>query len=252
MITTLALTMLAFVTFVYIVSLIIKDASIMDVAWGLGFILVAAQSLYLSFQLNLPVTWMKLVLLGLICFWGLRLTFHIWTRHHGEDKRYTEWRVAWGSTFALRSYVQIFLLQGSLILLISMPVWLAMQSTFKTNMWVFLTGCFVWLAGFLFEMIADAQLATHLRTSRGKIMQTGLWRYSRHPNYFGEALLWWGVFLIGLSFSVTAYSLFAPVTITFLLLFVSGVPLLEKRFAGNPEWEHYKRHTSVFVPWFRK
>ncbi len=254
---TLILTTLLFVTVLYFAALYLRDASIMDMFWGVGFILIAAQSLYIAYYNNLDMSIPKLVVTALVVVWGVRLSWHIFSRHTGEDARYVSWRNEWGSSYWWRSYVQIFLLQGGLMLLIMLPIMLLDFSTivgFSMRMlWI---GASVWFVGFLFESIADLQLSyfkSHAM-NKGKLLTSGLWRLSRHPNYFGEAVQWWGIFIIALSASSVAwlYLVIGPVVITLLLRFVSGVPLTEKRMKRNPQFYTYASQTNAFIPWFPK
>jgi len=256
---TLILTMLLFVTVIYFAALYLRDASIMDIFWGVGFILIAVQSLYIAFYNNLDVSLPKLIATGLVVIWGARLSLHIFARHNGEDPRYAQWRHDWGSTYVWRSYIQIFLLQGALALIITLPVTLLNFSTVISSavsmnwLWV---GCAIWAAGFLFESVADLQLSYFKShpANKGKLLTMGLWQYSRHPNYFGEAVQWWGVFVVALSvMSVSWYLLIiGPVVITYFIRFVSGVPLLENRMKRNSQFAHYAAKTNAFIPWFSK
>jgi len=247
-----ALIILAYMSLIYLLSLIKKNASIVDIAWGAGFILVI-----LTFYSRLLVNHesaggRKFLTAIMITIWGLRLSWHIYKRNKGkpEDYRYAAWRQKWGRNFALRSYFQIFLLQGFFMFLIILPGLLIMTS--QKPGWSFYDslGLLVWLIGFLFEAKADDQLKKFKQNpeNKGKIMRGGLWRYSRHPNYFGESLMWWGIFIIALNAPSGWLGIISPLTITFLLVKVSGVPLLEKKYQGNPEFEAYKKVTSAFFP----
>ena len=190
--------------------------------------------------------------------WALRLSVRIFLRNHGkpEDFRYRAWREAWGKTFLWRSYLQVYLLQGLVIYLVSLP--LTLTNTLGTEGTLGTISAFalvLWGIGFFFEAVGDYQLArfTGDPENKGKIMDRGLWRYTRHPNYFGESLMWWALALFAATLlwpsPVLTLAVFvSPVLITFLLLKVSGVPMLEARFAGNPAWEAYKARTSVFIP----
>jgi steroid 5-alpha reductase family enzyme len=239
----------------FVVALVKKDNSVADIAWGLGFVLVAGSTLvWRGDWAARPVLATCLVLV-----WGLRLAAYIVMRNRkrGEDFRYAEWRAKWGRRFLLRSYLQVFLLQGLFLLLISSAVILINTSVSVSPRplgLLDLAGTAVWIVGFLFEAVADAQLARFKRDpgNRGKIMDRGLWGYSRHPNYFGESLMWWGIFLLALSLPYGWTAVASPVLITFLLVRVSGIPMLEKKYAGNAEFQAYARRTSAFVPWFPK
>jgi steroid 5-alpha reductase family enzyme len=237
----------------FVAALIRKDNSIADVAWGLGFVLVAAFTFLRRGSLARPA-----LVTALVAVWGLRLTAHILLRNRkrGEDPRYAAWRRKWGRSFVWRSYLQVFLLQGLFLLIISAPVILANtdQNYPYTRYGFILAGFLVWCVGFFFEAVGDAQLARFKRDpgNRGKIMDRGLWKYTRHPNYFGESLMWWGIFLMVLEVPYGWTAVVSPLLITFLLVKVSGIPLLEKRYAGNPEFQAYARRTNAFVPGFPK
>ncbi len=239
----------------FVVALIKKDNSVADIAWGLGFVLIAAVTLFRRGDWAArPVLATAVVLI-----WGLRLAAHILHRNRkrGEDYRYGEWRRKWGRSFVWRSYIQVFLLQGLFLFLISSSVILINRSTDAGLMPLGpleAAGTAVWVVGFLFETVGDAQLARFKKDqeNRGKIMARGLWRYSRHPNYFGESLMWWGIYILALSVPGGWMTIVSPILITFLLVRVSGIPLLEKKYAGNAEFQAYARRTNAFVPWFPK
>jgi steroid 5-alpha reductase family enzyme len=237
-----------YMSLLFVIALIRKRNDIADVGWGLGFILVDLVSLWLSGV----VTPRKTLLLVLVVLWGLRLAVHIGMRNRGkkEDYRYKQWREDWGDTWVLRSYLQVFLLQGVFMLLITVP--LVIANTYDAGRLGLLdvVGVLVWGIGFFFEAVGDYQLTQFLRdpANRGKIMRYGLWQYTRHPNYFGEVTQWWGVFLIVLSVANGWMGIIGPLTITTLILKISGIPMLEKPFEGKPEWEDYKKRTSVFFP----
>lgn len=245
-----ALVIFLYMSAVFLVALARKNNGVVDIAWGLGFILVSALA-FLSFGSNGSRQWLAL---ALVAVWGGRLALHIHKRNRGkeEDFRYAAWRRQWGKHFAIRSFFQIFMLQGLLMLLVISPLLLILGQEQPPLHLLDGVGALIWLTGFLFEAIGDRQLATFIRepANRGKLMTGGLWAYTRHPNYFGEAALWWGMGIIALSAPRGWLGLIGPALITYLLLFVSGVPLLEKKYAGRPDWEAYKRRTPVFFPWF--
>lgn len=245
---TVAVAVFVYMTIWFFVSLLQKRNDVADTAWGLGFILAAWTSFFISPH---GVHWVALTVTVAVTLWGLRLSFHIHERNHSkpEDARYALWRKTWGKWFVLRSYVQVFLLQGMLLFLVALPVIsLNLAPLPRWSPW-YGVGLLVWVTGFLFETFADRQLATFLSdtANRGKIMDRGLWRYSRHPNYFGEVMLWWGIYGIAAA-GGQWWTILGPLTITILILFVSGVPLLEKQFSGNPDFESYKKRTSIFFP----
>lgn len=246
-------TIFIYMTIMFILALGLKRNDIADVAWGLGFIIT---SWLVAHKFNATADIQYAVLL-LVTLWGIRLAVHIFSRSKGkpEDFRYKKWRDDWGKYFVIRSYLQVFLLQGLFMLVILLPVIeiLSRNGASLENLALVNTlGLVMWGIGFFFEAIGDHQLVQFKKNpaNKGKIMKTGLWKYTRHPNYFGEVSMWWGIWLLTLPI-VSVYgwvSLIGPLTITFLILFVSGIPMLERKYEGNKEFEEYKRKTSVFVP----
>lgn len=236
----------AYMSLWFIVSLLIKRSDVADIAWGGGFV-VLAWALYF----NRPSVQLSLATL-LITVWGVRLSLHIFLRNRRktEDYRYQQWRKDWGKWFIPRSFGQIFMLQGLLLVLISAPV--VMMGSYGTDNLgvVHILAVLLWLVGFGFETIGDYQLKQFLvqRRSKDEVMQTGLWRYSRHPNYFGEVLQWWAIWVLSWGIISFWWGLIGPLTISFLILKVSGVPMLEKKYQGNKQFENYKKQTSMFIP----
>lgn len=235
----------------FVISLIVKRNDVADIAWGLGYALVCG---YLAN--TQPLTTVPLVVYLLVCIWALRLSLHIFLRNRGktEDFRYRQWRQEWGSSFYWRSYLQVYLLQGLFLWVIALPIVVAgVSAAVELTLFSYL-GVLFWSIGFFFQAVGDYQLARFVKTRPDKeaVLQTGLWRYSRHPNYFGEILMWWGIFVITLPLPHALWGALGPVTITLLLTFVSGVPMLEKRYLGNPAYAAYQKRTSVLIPWFPK
>ena len=240
-----------YVTAWFVLSLALKRNDVADVAWGLG---PTVLGWWLFGRAGVLGATPLLLATVLISVWGVRLAWHIAARDfapgRGEDPRYATWRKEW-KYFTLRSYLQVFLLQGLLMLLVSMP--LILLASWPPPALPVLTalGAALWFVGFGFESVADRQLAAFLgqpRESRPRVMDTGLWSWSRHPNYFGESLMWWGLAIIALGVPLGWLGLIGPITITVLLVFVSGIPLVEKRHAGEPDWDDYKARTSAFLP----
>lgn len=247
---TLALLLCGYMSLWFVISLIKKRNDVADVAWGLGFVLLAWTSFFLARAWGTR----SLVVNILVSVWGLRLAWHIHARHRGkpEDYRYLAWRQQWGKWFYPRSYLQVYLLQGALLFIIALPVLMINRSAGGRLGFVGEIGVCIWLFGFLFESVGDAELARFVKVprNRGKIIQNGLWRYTRHPNYFGEIVQWWGIWIVALSVKSGWIGIIGPLTITFLILKVSGIPMLEKKMAKNPAFADYKRRTSVLLPWF--
>jgi steroid 5-alpha reductase family enzyme len=241
------------VIFLYAVSwfvlAVIKNRNdVADIAWGGGFIFTALTA-KIAAGTNEP---RSNLILALVIIWGFRLVLHISTRNRGkpEDHRYRAWREEWGKSYLLRSFLQVFMLQGFLLLVISLPVTYAITISGPNLGFLEGIGSSVWLVGFLFEAIGDYQLLQFKRNpaNKGRIMKSGLWRYTRHPNYFGEVTLWWGIFFICLRVPGSLWTVIGPLTITWLILKVSGTPLLEKRYVNNSEYAEYIENTSSFFP----
>lgn len=233
----------------FVISIEKNRNDVADVAWGGGFACVAL----VAYMTHGTGESRAILVLFLVLLWGARLVMHIGGRNRGkpEDHRYKIWRQEWGRrTFRLRSFLQVFLLQGLLILIISLPVtWSIVQNGPPLNL-LDAVGLCLWLTGLFFEAVGDYQLLRFKKNpeNKGRIMKSGLWHYTRHPNYFGEVLLWWGIFLICLSVPLGWWTVIGPLTLTWLILRVSGAPMLEKKFADDPEYAEYIRTTSVFFP----
>lgn len=243
-----------FVTALFVISLIIKRNDIADIAWGPGIAIATWSAWFFN---GSPDNLLTLTVLTLTTIWAARLGIRIFQKNqrNGEDARYARWREAWGTWFYFRSYLQVYLLQGSLMILLGMSGIVASTAVGDTPLGLlFFFGLAIWITGFLLEATSDHQLDTFLRNpdNKGRLMRYGLWTYSRHPNYFGEVIMWWGIWLIVLPVPLALIALISPVTITTLILFVSGIPLLEAGLAKHPEFAEYKRTTSVFIPWWPK
>lgn len=245
---------IVFMLCVWILSVAGRDASIVDIFWGLGFVLVAWVTFFLAAGSGLR----RFLVASLTTLWGLRLSMHLFFRNWGrdEDHRYQAMRAAHGERFWIVSLFTVFLLQGIILWVVSLVVQAAQR--FETSAhftWIDLVGVSLWTAGFLFESVADRQLARFKSnpSNAGKVMDQGLWAYSRHPNYFGETLIWWGFYFLALNDPHMAWVIVSPLVITLLLLKVSGVTLLEKTITDRrPDYAAYRRRTSAFLPWFPK
>ena len=252
----------------FLYSLRIRDNSIVDVFWWGGFMVIAILT-FIDSMKGIP----QIVTTGLIILWWLRIVWHIGIRKlkdHKEDPRYAKWREEWwnGWYFLVRSFLQVYMLQMILMLIVAVPIFIVnrnmrfmpfdfypQSSDIGDWLGIYLLIISIWciisLLGLIFEAIADMQLSKFIKTKKPwQIFITWLYRYSRHPNYFGESLFWFGISLISIQYSY--FWLIGWIFITFLLLFVSWVPLQEARYIGRPEWEDYKSRTSVFFPWFPK
>lgn len=235
---------------VWLVSVAIRNVSIVDVVWGLASWLVAIVAL----ALGPGVFERRLLVFAIVGVWALRLALHIGRRNRGrgEDYRYVAFRERYGPGYWWISLFQVFWLQGALALVVSLPVQAAGAGQTPGALgaldWL---GAAVWAIGFGFEAVGDAQLARFKAdpANRGKVMDRGLWRYTRHPNYFGDAVVWWGIGIVGLSTPWGWAALLGPAVMTFLLVRVSGVAMLEKTIGERrPGYAQYVRRTSAFVP----
>ena len=243
---------LAAVTVVWLLSLMKRDVSIVDIFWGLGFVILS----WLYRTLGPETTDRHSLLLLLITLWGVRLALYLLWRNwgHEEDPRYQSMRAYRGENFWWMSLITIFFLQGVLIWLIAMP--LAVVQLYATpSLWVWsdVVGLLFWSIGFFFETVGDWQLARFKAdpSNRGRVMCTGLWAYTRHPNYFGDAMVWWGYFLLALAVPGSLWTIISPMLMTVLLLKVSGVALLEQTITERrPDYRDYITRTNAFLPWF--
>lgn len=235
----------------FLISLLLKRNDIADIAWGLGFVAIVC----FLFITQAP-TLLSVFVYILTTIWGLRLAIHIGLRSKGkpEDFRYKKWREEWGKYFVLRSYLQVYLLQGFFMWIISLPIIVVSMAKNQPVSPIILAGSIIWLIGFAFESIGDYQLMIFIKQRQNKsdIMQTGLWKYTRHPNYFGEVLVWWGIFIMVLPLEYGLWAIISPIVISFLLLYVSGIPMLEAKYKDNLAFEEYKQRTSAFFPMLPK
>lgn len=247
-----ALSVLAFATLTFALAARLKRNDLADVIWGLLFV-VSALSAWLFAAQDKNGDPRSMICFALTCAWAVRLSYHIgrrWFSHKSEDIRYRNMRKGWGKNWIVPSYTRVFVMQGLISLIINMPMlWILSQPAQEMDVFAYL-GIAVWLTGFIFESVGDAQLKAFKAKpeNKGKLMTTGLWSWSRHPNYFGEVVQWWGIFLFAAALPMGFVTILSPVAITFLILKVSGVPMLEKLMEGRPGSEEYRRRTSIFFP----
>lgn len=238
----------SFFFLVFILGQILKDNSIVDIAWGVGFLINA----FFTFYKNQHSGLKGIVLLVLISIWSIRLTYYIAKRNIGkpEDYRYVEMRKKWGSDFVLlKSFLNVYLLQMLIQYVVSLPIIYGSQ-TVQSMSFVNYIGIVFWLVGFYFEAYGDYQLSQFKKKSenKGKLMQSGLWAWTRHPNYFGESLMCFGIFFVTITDIFGLWIILSPLLMTYLLVFVSGVKMLEKKYEGREDFELYKQRTSAFFP----
>lgn len=248
-----ALLLLIYFTLIFIAAQIMKNNSIVDSFWGPGYLLVAGYTFLVSKNQGPR----SVLLTLLVALWALRLFFYITVRNWNkpEDYRYVNMRKRWGKSFPmLKAYANVFLLQGVLNYIVALPIIATNTSDIQNITPLNYLGLAIWLIGFVFEVVGDSQLKAFKgkTENKGKLMTEGIWQYTRHPNYFGEAAMWWGIFLVSLSSAGNLPYVVSPIVMTLLLLYVSGVPLLERKYAGREDFIAYSKRTNKFFPWFPK
>ena len=231
-------------------SLVLGDASIVDIFWGLGFVVVAGTTTLIA---EVSASQRSHLILLMATIWGLRLAAYLAIRNlgHGEDVRYATMRRHWGEGFWWISLFTVFGLQGVLMWIVSLPLQLAIAAPGAGLSWLDAAGLALWCLGLVFEAVGDWQLTRFKRdpANAHAVMSEGLWRYTRHPNYFGDFCVWWGIFLVALSSPNGAISIVSPIVMSVLLMRVSGVPLLERGLKKRrPEYADYIARTSAFFP----
>jgi steroid 5-alpha reductase family enzyme len=247
-----ALSIFGYMLIFYLVAQAIKNNSIVDIGWGPGFLVLTLTLLfYTGFQNTASY-----ILSGVVGLWAVRLSLHIFFRNHGkpEDFRYANWRREWGKRQPWIAFYKVFMLQGFVMLIVALPIISFFREEKNSYGWIQYAGLGIFLFGFLFESIGDYQLTLFKKNpdNKGKIIQSGLWKYTRHPNYFGEAVLWWGIWLLCFGNGLEYITLISPLTITLLLRFGSGVPMLEEKYRERKDFQDYAKKTSVFIPFLGK
>lgn len=242
--------LLVFVFFnlLFCLAIYLKDNSIADIGWGVGFILFTL-GLIKDYGIFSNSAYISSFLLFI---WAFRLFLHILLRNKGkgEDFRYQNWRRQWGDLFLIRSYLQVFVLQMLILIIVISPIsiiFIYQQEAYSGNLFA---GVIICLLGLFFEIVSDYQLSVFKKNpiNKGKILSEGLWSISRHPNYFGEALFWWGLAVIALNHQYALLAFLGPLLITYLLRYVSGVPMLEEKYKDNPVFQDYAKKTPCFIP----
>jgi len=244
-----ALAILVLMVITWVVSIALRNVSIVNIVWGVGFVMVA----WVSSLTGDGDHDRSNLLTAMIAVWGMRLTVFLWRRNYGtgEDHRYRSMRKQQGDGFAARSLVTVFLFQGLLMWVVSLPVQLAMVSENESVGTLTVIGVCVWGVGFFFESVGDSQLASFKANpeNEGLLLTSGLWKYTRHPNYFGDACVWWGIFIVAAETTDARYGVIGPILMTFLLLKVFGVPHLERSLSSHkPGHSDYAKRTSPFIP----
>lgn len=242
-----ALAILVYMVLMFVIATANTDNSIVDIGWGMGFVVVSGVCLYLTDTYSAR----QILMTVLVVVWALRLSGYIFIRHRGvgEDHRYKQWREEWKFP-VLRAFFQVFMLQGFFMWVVALPVIMSHTAGGTELTWINYIGVAVWLVGFFFEAVGDYQKYQFKTTpgNKQKTIMSGLWKYTRHPNYFGEFAMWWGIWLVSVGSGLWYVSLISPVMLSFLLLRVSGVTMLEQKYKGNAAYDAYKERTNAFFP----
>ncbi len=233
----------------WLLSVALRNASIVDPFWGTGFVIVA----FVAMFLNPAAATRVQILVGLTTAWGLRLSLYLLWRNmgHGEDRRYAAMRDHYGPRFWWQSLFIVFLLQGAILWFVSLPIQVAVATNITASPgWLDGAGIVLWVIGFYFETAADWQLSNFRSdpANSGRVMDRGVWRLTRHPNYFGDFCVWWGLYLISVS-GGGFWTIGSPMLMSLFLMKISGVTLLESTIADRrPEYASYKMRTNAFFP----
>lgn len=257
-----AIALFVYIIIAFIVCTIKKNNGYMDVFYGPAYVVTSLGALIYILLLGNSLNLRHIVMNILVILWAIRLGTYVYIRNHGkpEDYRYAKQRDEW-KHFLLQSFFRTFLFQGLVIFIVDIPVWFTniSENPSVTNLIEFYgitlwLGALIWLVGFTFETLGDWSLYKFLQKpeNKGKVMDKGVWKYTQHPNYFGEVTQWWGLFVIALAVPFGFITVIGPAYITFQIIKVSGVRLLDKHFEGNVKYQDYKRRTSSFIPWFPK
>jgi len=258
-----ALFLFGYIFIAFIVGTIKKNNGLMDVFYGPGFFVVALTSMVFYIILNNTINFRQITITILVLIWSIRLAAYVFIRNRGkpEDYRYKAMRERWGTDVVLKSLIRIYIFQGIVIFIVSFPVWFTNISTnppldnllsfYGITLWL---GVIIWVIGFLFETFGDYQLYKFKQdpNNKGKVLDQGLWKYTQHPNYFGEVTQWWGIYVITIAVPFGFISIIGPIFITYMIIKVSGIRLLDKHYEGDDEYTNYKRRTPLFFPWFPK
>lgn len=236
----------------WLCSIPLRNVAIVDIAWGLGFVLVANVTMLLTESSGVNAWLLPL----LTTIWGCRLSIYLYLRNRDkpEDKRYRAMREYRGSRFVYSSLWVVFGLQAVILWIVSLPVQMGVIHASAHWHLLHFMGLVLWAVGFIVEAVADYQLARFQQNpgNAGQVMNRGLWRYSRHPNYFGDFMVWWGLYVVSMAGTdgMTSWTVIGPVLITYLLMRVSGVPMLESTIrVTRPGYADYVKNTNAFFPW---
>lgn len=258
-----ALILLFYLIIAFIVGTIKKNNGLMDVFYGPGYFVLGLSSLILNLIFTNEVYIRQTIVTILVFIWATRLATYVFIRNRGkpEDYRYQAMRRRWKTKTILKSFFRVYFFQGIVIFIVCFPVWFVNISSnpsiesfldfFGITLWL---GAIIWLVGFLFETIGDYTLYKFLQKpeNKGEVMDRGVWKLSQHPNYFGEVTQWWGIYIIALATPFGFITILGPIFITYMIIKVSGIRLLNWRYRADDKYAEYKKRTSIFFPWFPK
>ncbi len=241
--------MVAFMAIVWAIAVKVNDFSIVDIAWGMTFIITTIATLAITQNMNIT----SITIAVLVILWGLRLSGYLFKRNVGkpEDYRYQNMRKRWETNVNLKAFYRVYMLQGALSLFFSIPIIIGIANSSEETNYILITiGVVLWIIGFIFEAGGDYQLSQFKKKeeNKGRFIKHGLWRYTRHPNYFGESAMWFGVAIVALSVPWGWIGLISPIALTYILINISGVPPLEKKFMEHEEYREYAKKTNMFIP----
>lgn len=246
-----AIIIFIYFTLLFAIACRLHNYAIADIGWGAGFILTALYCTAAAPQYSS----LQILTFCLVVIWGTRLSIYIYLRNRNkpEDFRYRQFREKWGRNANLHAYIKLYLTQAAIMWLVSFAIYIAAAADVTELSWPALFFSGIAFCGFLYESISDYQLARFKSesASHGKIMMSGLWRFSRHPNYFGEIVFWWGISLLVATSSSQYLALISGLTMNLLIVYVSGVPMLEGKYKNNPDYLSYIAHTNSILPWRR-
>lgn len=254
-----AIILFIYMNIAFLTGTVKKNNAVIDSFYGTGFVVVT----WTSFLLSGAFIIRQIIVTILVTIWGIRLSTYVTIRNWGkpEDYRYQAMRERFGDKVLQKSYGKIYMFQGLIIFLVVFPVTYINStsipliiSSLDWGLISLIFGTVVWIIGFFFESVGDYQLRRFLKNPNRtkKVLDEGLWKYTQHPNYFGEVTMWWGLFIVASGVPWGIFTIFGPIIINFMIIKISGVRLLNKRYEGNDEYAEYKRRTSPFFPWIPK
>jgi len=251
----------AYFTTIFIIATIIKNNSIVDIGWGMGFVIGSITSLLITEN----PTVLSYLIVGFITLWGVRLSLRLLRRNYGkpEDFRYAQWRKEWGNQVVIIAFFRVFMIQAIINFVVGSTSYTIIKyNNFEFSgsiQFVVYVGLLIAFIGLFFEVVGDEQLRQHIKKKTRTLLQTGLWSITRHPNYFGEILIWIGLYIAGISLVLNGdiniiyyvVLILSPIIMSVVLIKIS-TPLLEKNMTKYVGWEDYTKKVPMLFPWSKK